>query len=344
MKPYQKSIFGQLRNEDIFRFTFENDLGYRLSVMNYGATILEYQTPDKAGHFANVILGFDRFADYIGNSPKHGASIGPVAGRIAGATFDLAGENYILEANNGQNCNHSGSTGWDSVVFQIEEVTDEGLVLYTERRDGTGGFPGNLKAWISYTLSEQGELEISYQVQTDKDTLINPTNHSYFNLSGHFDQPIDDHVFQVDSLGVFPIAKDGIPAKEPEEREFVKHLRQAMLLKDLFAEQDEQVQLVSGLDHPFALKPDHETAGFLYHQESGRFLTFKTEAPCLVVYTANCVDDAILFNGKTMKQHNGIALEMQALPDAIHSNYKDQVLVRAGQEFTSTTTYRVIAK
>ena len=150
--------------------------------------------------------------------------------------------------------------------------------------------------------------------------------------------------FPAHDLGFYPIAEDGVPAKETEISDFVKHLQQAMLLKDLFAEKDEQVRLVSGLDHPFALKPGHETAGFLYHQESGRFLTFKTEAPCLVVYTANCVDEAIRFGGQTMKQHNGVALEMQALPDAIHSHQKDQVIVRAGQEFTSTTTYHAIAK
>ena len=244
MKSYQKDLFGDFQGQSILRYTFENDQGYRLSVMNYGATILEYQTPDKTGQFANIILGFDQFKDYIGNSPKHGASIGPVAGRIAGASFELGGETYHLEANNGQNCNHSGSTGWDSAVFQVEEVTDQGLIFYAERRDGTGGFPGYLRIWITYSLSEQGELCISYRVQTDRDSLINPTNHSYFNLSADFGQPIDDHIFQVDSLGVYPIAADGVPAKEPETRGFVKKLQQAMLLKDLFAEWDEQIQLV----------------------------------------------------------------------------------------------------
>ena len=140
MKSYQKIYLESFKGQSIFRFTFENDLGYRLSVMNYGATILEYQTPDKKGQFANVILGFDQFEDYIGNSPKHGASIGPVAGRIAGASFELGGETYHLEANNGQNCNHSGSTGWDSAVFQVEEVTDEGLVLLQKEQMGLGAF------------------------------------------------------------------------------------------------------------------------------------------------------------------------------------------------------------
>ena len=161
MKSYQESIFGTFKGQDVLAYTFENKLGYRFKVMNYGATILEYRTPDKNGDFANIILGFERFEDYVGNSPKHGASVGPVAGRIANASFELNGQSYQLEVNNGQNCNHSGSTSWDGVIFQTEEVTNEGVTFYTERLDGTGGFPGNLKIWISYFLSEKGEIEVS---------------------------------------------------------------------------------------------------------------------------------------------------------------------------------------
>lgn len=345
MKAYQERLFGRHQGESIFAYTFENDKGYQLTVMTYGATILRYVTPDKEGNFANVILGFDEFAPYVGNSPKYGASIGPVAGRIAGASFELHGQTYELEVNNASNCNHSGSTGWDSAVFKVEEVDDEGLTLYTERRDGTGGFPGNLKIWVSYSLTEKGELEVSYQVQTDQDTLVNPTNHSYFNLSGNFTQAIDDHVFQLTSKGVYPIAADGVPEKTLDsERSFVQHLYQGILFRDLFADQDPQIQLVSGLDHPFALPEGHETAGFLYHQASGRFMTFKTDAPCLVTYTANFVDDSVILEGQPMIQHNGLALESQVLPDAIHSDQRDQVILKAGQVFTSTTVYHVIVK
>ena len=205
MKHYQKYRFGQLDGQDVEAYRLENDLGYQLSVMTYGATILEYVTPDKQDQFANIVLGFDNFDAYVGNSPKYGASIGPVAGRIAGASFDLNGETYHLEANNGANCNHSGSTGWDSALFSVESVTDQEITLYTERADGTGGFPGNLKIWVTYALTEAGELEISYRVETDQDTLVNPTNHSYFNLSGNFTQPINDHVFQINHQGLYPI-------------------------------------------------------------------------------------------------------------------------------------------
>ena len=139
MKHYQKYLFGQLDGQDVKAYRLENDLGYQLSVMTYGATILEYVTPDKQDQFANIVLGFDNFDTYVGNSPKYGASIGPVAGRIAGASFELNGQTYHLEANNGANCNHSGSTGWDSALFSVESVTDQEITLYTERVDGTGG-------------------------------------------------------------------------------------------------------------------------------------------------------------------------------------------------------------
>ncbi|KXT77522.1 Aldose 1-epimerase [Streptococcus sp. DD11] len=340
MKSYQEAVFGSFKGQEVRTYTFENDLGYRLTVMNYGATVVQYITPDRQRRWANIVVGFDRFEDYIGNSPKYGASIGPVAGRIAGAAFELNGRAYQLEANNGPNCNHSGSSGWDSSLFELEEVSDDGLTLYTERAHGCGGFPGNLKVWVSYTLTEKGELEISYQVQTDRDTLVNPTNHSYFNLSGDFQQPIDRHILQLHTSGVYPIAPDGIPAKKADrEPGFVKRLQEGVSLQDIFADQDEQIHIVSGLDHPFELDRSRTTAGSLYDTDSGRWLTFKTQAPCLVLYTANVVDEKVILKGRPMVQHNGLAIESQALPDAIHSDRQADVILRAGQIFTSTTVY-----
>ena len=340
MKQYQESVFGEWQNQEVRAYRLENDKGYQLSVMTYGATILEYVTPDKEDQFANIILGFDRFEDYVGNSPKYGASIGPVAGRIAGASFELNGQTYRLEANNGANCNHSGPTGWDSALFSVESVMDQEITLYTERADGTGGFPGNLKIWVTYGLTEDGELEIAYRVETDQDTLVNPTNHSYFNLSGNFSQPIDQHVLQLHTKGVYPIAPDGVPAKEVDaDRGFVKGLQKGLALKEIFADQDEQIQVVSGLDHPFVLDKEQKEAGYLSDPASGRYLTFRTDAPCVVTYSANFVDESVIINGQPMIQHNGIAMEAQALPDAIHSDLKDQVILKAGSLFTSTTVY-----
>lgn len=345
MKTYKENSFGSINGQDVLAYTFENEIGYQLKVMNYGATILEYVTPDKKGNFTNIVLGFEKFESYPDNSPKYGASIGPVAGRIAGATFELNGLSYQLEQNNGRNCNHSGSTGWDSALFQVETVSNQGITFYTERSNGTGGFPANLKIWISYVLTEKGQVKISYVIETDQDTLVNPTNHSYFNLTGDWDTPIDQHIFQLNNEGVYLIAADGVPSKTVDkEASFAQKLRQGVLLRDLFESDDEQIRLVSGLDHPFELKKDCENAATLFEAKSGRLLTVQTDASCLVVYSANFLDEKVKLNGQTMKQHNGLALETQALPDAIHSNQKESVILKANQIFKSQTIYHAIVK
>lgn len=345
MKSYQQEIFGCVGKHEVAAYRFENEAGYRLRVMTYGATVLEYATPDKEGEIASIVLGFDNLEAYIGNSPKHGASIGPVAGRIAGAQFELNGISYSLEKNAGNNCNHSGPTGWDATVFQVKAVSDQGITLYTERVHGTGGFPGNLKVWISYCLSEDGSLEIDYQVTTDQDTLVNPTNHSYFNLTGDVHQTVDSHILQLETSGVFPIAADGVPAKETEASPaFVADLQKGIHLSDIFSSTDPQIRLVDGLDHPFALRKDQQTAGSLYEAGSGRYLTFQTQASVAVIYTANVCDPAVQFDGQSMRQHNGIALELQALPDAIHGPQAAQVILPASQTFSQQTIYRASVK
>lgn len=146
--------------------------------------------------------------------------------------------------------------------------------------------------------------------------------------------------WQLNTDGVYPIAADGLPEKKADaERDFVKKLTKGAALKEIFAATDEQIQLVSGLDHPFALSPSRNQAGTLYHPASGRRLTIETQAPCLVIYSANCVDDSVQFDGQPMIQHNGLALEAQALPDAIHSSQQSDVILKAGQIFTSRTVY-----
>ena len=339
MKAYREEVFGQFEGRDILRYTFENEVGYRVSVMNYGATLLEYATPDRTGKIANILLAFDKFEDYIGNSPRYGASIGPVAGRIAGASFELGGQTYQLLANNGRNNLHSDPAGFDATIFDLEEISDEGLTFYTERPSGTAGFPGHLKVWISFTLTEEGKMEVSYQIQTDQDTLVNPTNHSYFNLSGDFLSAIDDTQVELGIEGLYPIDESSIPLEELErETDLVKSLQAGTTFGHVFASDHPQVRLVDGIDHPFALSGQKAAASF-YHEASGRKLTLTTDRPVLVMYTANVCDDKTRLAGQIAPQHNGFALETQALPDAIHRENREEVILRAGQEFTSTTTY-----
>ena len=345
MKACQRRLFGHLAGQDIYAYSLENDLGYRLTVMNYGATILEYASPDREGQIENIVLAFDKFEDYLGNSPKYGASIGPVAGRIADASFELQGQAYHLEANERSNTNHSGETGWDSAIFELKELNQQGLTFYTERPHGTGGFPGKLKIWISYQLTEKGELEISYQLETDQTTLVNPTNHSYFNLTGNPYQTVDSMIFQLHTKGIYPLSDLSLPQPDYDEASAISlALKRGCKLADIFALADPQIQAVGGLDHPFALETGAEEAGSLYDPESGRYLTFKTDRPTVVVYTANHYGAETQIAGRPAVVHNGLALETQALPNAIHTPLREQVILKASQEFTSRTVYYASVK
>lgn len=338
MKNFKKDIFGYLSDQPIYRYQFENESGYVLSVMTYGATILGYQTPDRQGNFANIILGYEDFESYIGNGPKHGAGIGPVAGRIEKGRFCLNGQDYHLEVNSGPNCNHSGSTGWDSSIFEVEEVSDEGLTLYTERLAETGGFPANLRVFISYLLLEDGTVEISYQVETDQDTLVNPTNHSYFNLTGNPHVSIDQHQLRLEAEGFYPVNEVSIPERNLDcDSDFFKDLQAGVVLGEIFENSHEQLAIVGGgLDHPFKLSHVKREVLDFFEPSTGRYLTASSDRPILVLYSANYPDD----KDPSRPLHNGLALEFQAIPNAIHRPEKEQVILRAGQVFTSTSNFR----
>ena len=212
------------------------------------------------------------------------------------------------------------------------------MTFFSERPDGTGGFPGHLKIWISFSLTEEGEFGISYHIQTDKDTLVNPTNHSYFNLSGDFTHTIDSTYVRLGTGGVYPVDANLIPKEACMVPDFVQDLQNGTRFGHIFSSNHEQVRLVGGLDHPFKLTPNQPAAIF-YDSKTGRKLTLRTDRPVLVIYTANIYDEKIKFSDRIAQIHNGFALETQVLPDAIHTNKREEVILHAGQEFISTTTY-----
>ena len=343
MKANQTDTFGVFKEQEVLRVRLTTDSGYQIAVMNYGATLLEYVTPDKEGNFSNVVLNFEDFDAYIGNSPRFGASIGPVAGRIAGAHFQLDGQAFQLEANNGSNHLHGGSDGFESTLFEIEEVTDSSVTFYTKRSDGVGGYPGNLEVWISFHLSEEGRITISYRVTTDQDTLVNPTNHSYFNLSGDFSRLIDQEVLTLNHDGFYPISEEAIPQEKVEtEADFLDQLKEGVTFQEVFQSDHPQIKMVGGLDHPFVLSPKEGLAASILDPDSGRLLTLQTDASHLVIYTANVYDEQTRVKGQAARVHNGVALECQERPDAIHHQaLRDSVILRAHQAFESQTSYQV---
>lgn len=341
MKDYQVDVYGSFEGTEVLRYTFENEAGYRLVLMTYGATILEYWTPDRTGTFGNITIGFDKFEDYIQNAPKWGAAIGPVGGRIAKGQFTLNGKNYQLEANQNGNHLHGGRTGFDGVLFQVASVDNHGITFYEIRPDGTGNYPGTLQTWITYKLSEAGALQIDYKIETDQETLVNPTNHSYFNLLADDQKTVDSTVFQLMTKGLVLVNSNSIPTGQlDQESDLVKGLQEGLTFSNIFASSHPQVVSAGGLDHPFVLDLDVTEKGSLYEASNGRRLSFETDRPAVVVYTSNGYDDKTFIKGKVPKAHIGVALETQMLPDAINQEGFGDIRLQAGQVFQSTTIYR----
>lgn len=340
MKDYQVDVYGTFEGTEVLRYTFENEAGHRLVVMTYGATILEYWTPDINNTFENITIGFDNFEDYIQNAPKWGAAIGPVGGRIAKGQFTLNGQDYQLETNQNGNHLHGGTTGFDGVLFQVDSVDNHGITFYESRPDGTGNYPGNLQTWITYSLDETGDLQIDYKMESDQDTLVNPTNHTYFNLLADDQKKVDSTIFQLNTKGLVTVNDNSIPTGQiDQESDVVKGLQEGLTFAQIFASDHPQLVSAGGLDHPFVLDLDVTEKGSLYEASNGRRLSFETDRPAVVVYTSNGYDDKTFIKGQVPKAHIGVALETQQLPDAINQEGFGDIRLLAGQVFQSTTIY-----
>lgn len=340
MVKVKRSIFGVHQGQEIECFTLSNLLGYRLSVMTYGATILEYVTPNRKGIFDNIVVGSSRLADYVKAAPRWGAAIGPVAGRIANGQFQLNGQLYQLSVQENGHHLHGGLTGFDNAVFQVESIEDDCIRLYLERKDGTGGYPGNVKTWITYQLKSNGAVVIDYRIQTDKDTLVNPTNHSYFNLTGHWQQNIENIQIQLAVRSYLELDPHMIPTgKRIEDSTALSALRKGVRFSEFLTIEEDAFTQIGGIDHPFELDKTQLNAVILTDDASGRMLTVQTEAPSVVIYTANSFEGNTFLEGQTPIAHCGIALETQLLPDAIHHPDFGNIILSKDEEFRSRTVY-----
>ncbi|NEW62339.1 galactose mutarotase [Granulicatella sp. zg-ZJ] len=340
MKPFRKAVIGEINGEPVDVYTLETKKGHRLSVMSYGATVLEYTMPDRNGVFENVVVRYDTFEEYIDNAMKLGAAIGPVAGRIANGEFKLNGMVYHLPKNNNGNHLHGGSTGFDSAMFKAVQVCDDEVVFYLHRQRNTGGYPGELRTWIHYRIFEDGQWRIRYVVKTDTDTLVNPTNHSYFNLNGRLDIGVSNHHLTVNATGYTELNDVQIPTgKIDRDADFLKALQKGENLSVIFKSEHPQIQAAGGLDHAFVLNPLERVAGIISCEQTGRQLIIETTSPAMVVYTANGYDDKTFFGGKKPVEHVGIAIETQILPDAINQKSFGDTILRLGHTFESETTY-----
>jgi aldose 1-epimerase len=345
----RKELFGRLADGTAVEvFTLVNKAGLEARVTNYGAILVSLKVADRKGVLADVNLGFDTLDGYLGTHPYFGAIIGRYGNRIAQARFALAGVEYRLAANNNANTLHGGIKGFDKVVWTAEPVESgrgPGLKLTYLSRDMEEGYPGNLAVTVVYTLTDANELEIRYEATTDKATVLNLTNHAYWNLKGEGRGDILGHILRLeaDALTAVDSPANLIPTGQI--------LPAAGTPFDFTAPHaiGERIALVEGgYDHNFVLRGGGGTmalAARVEEPESGRVMEVWTDQPGIQLYTGNFLDGTVVGKGgKAYRKHFAFCLETQHFPDSPnHPNFPSTIL-EPGQTYRSTTVHKFSVK
>ena len=334
-----KQQFGTTDGQDVSLFTLKNEHGIEIAVTNYGGAVVSLNAPDREGRFADVVLGYETLEEYVRNPRYFGGLIGRHANRIGAGKFSLNGTQFQLTQNNGANHLHGGAKGFDKRVWDvIDQESDGAAILRLEyfSPDGEEGYPGNVKANVTYKLSADNELEINYEATTDRETIVNLTNHSYFNLAGSGD--ILGHELTLHADAFTPVSKELIPTGEIKsvENTPMDFRRSKAIGADLVS--------AGGYDHNFVLG-DYDgslrRAARLFEPESGRVLEILTSQPGIQFYSGNFLDGSLTGKrGAVYHKYTGLCLEPQHFPDAPnHANFPSTVL-RPGETYRHVSKYR----
>lgn len=331
-------------------FSLTNQLGLEVSVITYGGAITSLKVPDRNGNLGDIVLGYETLDDYVNNPRYLGALIGRHANRIALGKFSLNGVEHQLEQNNGVNHLHGGSKGFDKRVWKPREETSSNsanLQISYLSVDGEANYPGNLRAVVSYSLSDDNELSVEYCATTDQDTIVNLTNHSYFNLRG--EGTILDHELTLNADSFTPVSKDLIPTGELRSVEATPmDFRKSTRIGTRICEAYDQLGFTGGYDHNFVLN-DYDgslrLAVQLYEATTGRVVEVLTTQPGMQFYSGNFLSGS--FSGKrgvVYHKYTGLCLEPQHFPDAPNQSGFPSTLLRRGEEYKQTTVYRFSAR
>lgn len=339
-----KKIFGA---DGATLFVIENDHGLILEVTDFGARIVRLLVPTKTGELVNIALGFADEESYRKHDTYFGATIGRVAGRLAKGQFEGREGIQHFDQNEGPNTLHGGADSFEVKRWQteiIENPSEVSIVFSYMSPDGENGFKGNLKAKVTYTFNNQNEWRLDYEGETDQETLYNPTNHVYFNLSGSLAKSIDTHSLYVAAEKYGVIDDQSLPTGElraVQGTAFDFTNQTGRLLEDGFTQSDQQVALVKGYDHPFVLKAPSltECQARLRDEQTGITLEMRTDSAAVVIYTTNIGEKELPMFGENVSHHSGITLETQVLPDAINHEGFGNIVLEAGEPFKATTIF-----
>lgn len=327
-------------------YVIKNANGMEVCVINFGARIVSIMVPDKTGNMQDVVLGFDNIDDYLNNKTDFGATIGRYGNRIAKGKFNLNGTDYQLTINNDANSLHGGTTGFQYQLFDITQIDAQTLECTYISNDGDNGYPGELKTKVVYKLTDDNSLAISYEAETDKTTIINLTNHSYFNLSGNANNRILDHVLYMNCDAYTPVDETMIPTGKIDN---VSNTPMDFTQPTAIGERIDdttfvQLQLAGGYDHNWIFKAENtldSVACKLTCPATGINMEVYTSEPAVQFYTGNFLDGTLTGkNSIVYRKCAGLCLETQHYPDSPnHSNFPSTVL-NPGEKYTTSTVYK----
>ncbi len=349
MSAIRKESWGKTEEgRDVFLYTLQNQSGIEARITNYGGRVVTLKTPDRNGRFGDIVLGFDDLAGYLGKNPYFGALVGRYANRIANAEFALNGTRYTLARNDGQNSLHGGWKGFDKEVWSAREIGGNGepaLELNYLSADGEEGYPGNLQVTVRYALNSNNELRVDYAATTDKDTVLNLTNHSYFDLSGEGAGKILEFEVMINADRFTPVNVHLIPTGELRPVEKTPFdFRKPMPIGSRIDEADEQLKLAIGYDHNFVLNRTGNEPGLAARAKdprTGRVLEVFTTQPGLQFYTGNHLDGSVRGkNGVAYGFRTGFCFETQHFPDSPNHPEFPSTELKPGQRYHGVTSFR----
>ena len=345
----KKQSFGKtIDGNEVHQYILKNKKGMEISVINYGGIITSWKAKNRDGIYQDIVLGFDNIYDYETKNPYFGALIGRYGNRIAKGKFSIDDKNYTLATNNDVNHLHGGNKGFDKVIWDVDEILGDSsasLVLKYMSSDMEEGYPGNLNVKVIYRLNNNDELSVIYEADTDKTTIVNLTQHSYFNLSGDFNQDISNHDLKINADSFLPVDSTLIPTGEI--RDVIEtpfdFLQPKKVGRDI-EKNNEQINYGNGYDHCWVLNNYSDGVRFVasaYDDSSGRLLEVYSDQPGIQFYSGNFLDGSL----KSKYEGNydfrsGFCLETQNFPNSPNENSFPSPLLKPGEKYLSETIFK----
>ena len=342
-----KSAFGNVDGKEVNLYVLTNAKGWVMKVTNYGAIVTEFHVPDRTGKFADIVGGYENLDGYLKKTPYFGATIGRVANRITNGRFQLEGKTYQLGTNDPPNHLHGGKKGWDKVVWDVTATNDtpQGptITLTHLSKDGEEGYPGNVTALVTYTLTNDGEFKIVMEATTDKTTIVNMAHHSYWNLGGYDSGTILDQELTIHADNYTPgdpvVAYGVIKPVQGTPFDFTKAKPIGKDLKDVVIKGNPP-----GYDHNFVINGEPNTlrpVARVRDPKSGRVVTIEGNQPGFMFYSGLFLDGTITGKGHAYKQYEAIVMETQKFPNSINvPAWKNDVILKPGQTYRHLMNHR----